>query len=261
MIVATAIRLCLMRMIAGRTYAQDRVYDSRLIPIEDDFKTGDANEKPIIIFSTEEFSGDMDGQSSLTRADRTLNIVFEIAFANGWTNRAGLKYAATDAALEAGIDHLIRQLMRVIQVDENPWSNMFKNFVSGFLNYETLRGGDAKAQVKFASRFFILKARVAHEPDFGALSPVWQKFYELVLADPEFSIMAPGLKQEIEADAIPSWLRTMATLGLQRETAEMIGIGPYQRGVVTAGVEAAPPVFNIIESPDYPLDFEIEYEP
>lgn len=249
-LVAYAVRTTLWRALLGKTYAQDRVYDSQVAPIDE---TVQDQPEPFIIVATDDETSDVSGHDYLG-ASRDLNVVVEIALASELRRGGGMSIPHTDEGLEMALNFMTRQVTRVLQADDDPWAELFRTFALSTKKLAARRGASVEKGVRFAARQIVLNVAPLHEPEFGrAPSGAWADLIAAMRADDILSAFADGLEEEITGTAIPDWARLKARLGLTGVGASAVGIGLYVQG------EAPAPASKLSSAGDR-LGFEVNPE-
>ncbi|MBX9740511.1 MAG: hypothetical protein K2X62_10575 [Beijerinckiaceae bacterium] len=230
-LVAYAVRTTLWRALLGKTYAQDRVYDSQVAPIDE---TVQEQPEPLIIVATDDEACDVSGHDYLG-ASRDLDVVIEIALASELRRGGGMNIPHTDEGLEMALNFMTRQVMRVLQAEDDPWAELFRTFALSTKKMAARRGASVEKGVRFAARQIVLTIAPLHEPEFGrAPSGAWTELIAAMRADDILSVFADGLEEEIVGTAISDWARLKARLGLTGAGASAVGIGPYMPGEAPA---------------------------
>lgn len=249
-LVAYAIRTTLWRALLGKTYAQDRVYDSQVAPIDE---TVQDQPEPFIIIATDDETSDVSGHDYLG-ASRDLDVVIEIALASELRRDGGINIPHTDEGLEMALNYMSRQVMRVLQADEDPWAELFRTFALSTKKMAMRRGASVEKGVRFAARQIVLSVAPLHEPEFGrAPSGAWAELIAAMRTDDILSVFADGLEEEITGTAIPDWARLKARLGVTNAGASAVGLGPLEQG------EAPAPASELSSDVDH-LGFEVKAE-
>ena len=231
-LLAFAIRLTLWRALYGATYAGTNVFDSVVGAIEVSNDEDMDKRRPVLTVCTDEESATFEGHDHLN-ANRTIELVVEMAIATAIKDKAGVEIPHTDDGLEMILNYLGRQVMLVMQVDDGgPWGDLFRTFAGSVEKMEAKRGGDVKNGERIAARqiIFTLKPSIG-EPRFG-IDPEheWARLITAMRADETLTHMADGLAAEIKGIAIPEWAQIQAELGHPQGRMEGVGVGPLLPG-------------------------------
>jgi hypothetical protein len=233
-LVAFAIRICLERALLGRTYAEDRIYDSQITAVN---QTVPAGQKPLIIISTDDDRSDLT-EWDLLRGRRDLEIVIDMVLATfvqaktdcGADGEIEIKLPHTDSGMEAALDFMQRQVQRAITNSVDPWAELLKEFMGSLSRMLGRRGAGAEKGVRFAAKQIVLICDPIPEPDFGATIPEnspWGRLLALMEADAELSDYAVVLRAEIEeGNHLPSWRRFQASRGWTDARVRNAGFAP-----------------------------------
>lgn len=230
-LVAFAIRICLWRALRGKTLAETRVYDSDVAPIEVLLAVEPG---PVIVVSTDDDEFEIENTNWLN-APRKLDVIVETILASlVEVQGQGFEFSIphTDSGMEASLNILGRQVLRVIQADQGIWAVLFRSFVSASPKKVKLRrGAEAiKGGTRFAARQMIVTVDPLHEPDFGRdPEGLWVDLLAAMRADDPALGLPPYadlLEAEIRGTALPDWRAFQASLGLSIEAVREIGEAP-----------------------------------
>ena len=226
---AMALRFAARRALDGATFAEDRVHDSSIAPVDHMIEGGD--DAAFIVVSTEDEATTVIGRD-INSAERTIDIVFQVAIAHSGTGEddgGDILIPATDAGLELSLTLIVRQALRALFEGASPWSTVFKRFAPTVKKITNQRGVGNKENGRFAARLLILTVSPLHEPPFGLVlgeDGPWAELLALMEADAELGALAPLVRQAITGTPeIPAWDRGRADQGLMIEEAQNIGIG------------------------------------
>lgn len=246
-IAALGLRFAAIRLLTGRTYADGRVFDSAIAPI--DHMAQSQNEAFIIVSSEDE---DVETKGfDVTGGERTVDLVIEIALAHQVeAQEGGVTYLmpSTDAGLELTLSLISRQVMRTLfeGPTSSPWASLFKRIGAQVRGITSRRGAGNDNDNRFAARQIVIRFSPVADPDFGALpgaGHVWRDFLDAMEGDPELASLAPLLQASIEGEDIPDWDEPRAAGGFTRAAAHNLGIGELPEG-------EAPPIAQEIDVAD-----------
>jgi len=234
-----AVRLAAYKALQGRTFAENRVYDSRVDPL--DF-TGADDRAPLIVVSVDEDRGTVEGRD-LAGASREVELVIEIAIAARVRRTIGegeseetVEVPETDAGLEASVGLVGYQVMRALQADPGAWAEVFRALVPRIFSFTARRGADVKNGVRYAARQIVVRCECLGEPGFGEpldLELPWGRFVALAKADASLARLGKLIEAEIAGGVMPDWQAAQASLGLTAEEAAGIGIAPFRSHAAT----------------------------
>jgi hypothetical protein len=252
-LIAFAIRMALQRALTGKTYAEDRVFDSVITPIDQKVEQGSL---PLIIVSTDDDQASEIAQFDLMRGSRELDIVIEMALATTVTvdGEVQVQIPHTDAGMEHALNFMGRQVYRALMHPTDPWADLFRAFTSSVKKTLSRRGAGADKGVRFAARQLVLTVDPLFEPAFGVevdAGGPWGKLLALMAADSELDDLAKVLSDEILGEALPSWQSIQASLGLSAAAIRTIGLAPiYPDGADTVTGEAPIQIEATLEAAD-----------
>lgn len=227
MLVAAALRLSLRKALEGATFAGINVFDSAATAFDELIKD---TPQPFLVISIDEDRTSFSGYDLLGGV-REMDIVIDVAIASEVTDKGGIILPHTDESLELAINYTVRQVMRVLQVDEGDWSNIFRSLVGRIKNIETQRGADAKDGVRYAARQIVLTVEPIDEPGFGdEINAAWDSFLNAMRGDVDLARLVDGFEEEMVGVALPDWKQAQARLGFHRGLLAAIAIGPLLPG-------------------------------
>jgi len=177
------LRLLTIKALQGRTWADDRVFDSPSQPA--DLKI-EQDRAAFISCYTDEADVDLDGQS-FHNADAKVYLLIECAAADRMTVPAlpdgtsqsqppaaetVTTLAQTDQALELIIGCLARQAIQALLATDNIWSELWRLFTTpGRSRVEVRRGGPGQegqqSAIRYASRIMRMQVSVLADPVYG----------------------------------------------------------------------------------------------
>jgi hypothetical protein len=228
MIAGLVMRTALKQLLLGNTLAEGRVFDSAIAPVDQI-----AESLPFVAVSTEDAEYTDIGAFDLMSGNREVHLVIEIACATttpvtiDGNSATTISIPETDAALEATIDFLSRQIFRLMTAGSGTWFDIFRSVCLTVDQVSVKRGVSDKNGSRFAARQFVLQAQVISEPEVGAdPSGVWARAVEAMAQEPELANLAQIMEQLIKGEEIPEWPQFAAAVGLLPEAASMINLGP-----------------------------------
>lgn len=222
-----AIRTCLKRALLDRTWAERRVFDSMVTPLDETLPEGT---RPQIIVSTD------DDETTMTSFDlnadgRQLVVIIEIELASEVQVDAGgyaMEIPQTDAGLEATLDFIQRQVERALAEPASLWADLFRRLVDEPSKRLKRRGAGADKGVRFAARQLMITCQPSNEPAYGAApNKLWTAIAEAMRGDPELADYADLLEAEITGQPLPAWATLQATLGYSDAGVRNLGPAPY----------------------------------
>jgi hypothetical protein len=262
-LVAAAIRATTVLSLWKATYAEDRIYDSVIAPLDE--MTRDIP-RPIITVAIDEIETDavVLPRDFAAYGDRRLSLVIEIALARSISVDGGASAVVipeTDSGLENAIDLLSHQVMRRLMSDDG-FGDHFRGLCLRFRSVRQLRGVSTDAAARIAARQIVIEIDVISEPSEASFADPSGLFPRLCAAlrgvnaivEPELAAYV-GLADAIEAAAkypsgLSDWRQVAARLGLTTFEAVALGItphvdtGPDQTAPSTASVDIQGDAFD-----------------
>lgn len=230
-IAALALRTAAVMTLRGATFAERRVYDSAIDPLDARI----AEERvPLIVVTTDDSDAAPQGRDLLS-ADRSVDLIIETAVASLVRSKPGdaVEYTIpqTDDGLEWTLDLMGRQIMRVITAGDGVWPDLLRDLAGGFSKMLVRRGAGSEKGVKFAARQMILTASAALEPPPGEVPPagsLYNRFLAAMASDPDLAAQANLVRAEIIGVPLPPWRQAAALLGIGPGVARAIQLTPEE---------------------------------
>lgn len=232
---ALAIRACAFLTLYGRTYAEDRVFDSTLQVIDELRRDAPL---PFITVAIDEAEGSPTDHNLLASTE-TIALVIEVGIGRqveveGADDR--IRLPLTDPGLEWALDLVSYQIVALLTSDTG-WGDLFRRFVMRYRSVVRLRGGMTEAGDRFAARQIVLELAPISDPDMGILPAAGDPFADFIAAlrtvdavtHPDLAIypdLADALEAAILATELDPWARAAARLGIARESAYALGVVP-----------------------------------
>ena len=225
---ALFLRLATVQALRGATLAGERVSDSSIGAI--DQRAKDQRRPTLAVYAEDLTAGQLEGRDLLT-GDRSLQITIEAVVADQLETEGGAEITITipetDEGLELQLNLIERQILRRLQADVGPWSEIWRALIVRFQKFESRRGAGQGDGVRFAARQLALTVEPLPEPGFGEEPQgVWRKFLDLLEAEPSLAPLAPMLEAEFLGEALPDWRVAQAYLGLSAEGVAGMGVAP-----------------------------------
>lgn len=226
-------RIAAAHAVRDRTLAGPRVFDSAVDPID---QTIAEHRQPLIVVTTDEHALDLTGRD-LGSGHHACDLVIEIAIASkvdvpaadGQGGQITIAIPHTDEGMELTLDIMEHQIAAALMTDDGAWSRAWMMLVPRVTRRLSRRGASAENGVRFAARQIVLTCDLVDTPVAGgtiAPNTAWGNILALMAADPDLARIAGLLRTEIEGNPRVDWRRAAAELGITRESADQIGIGP-----------------------------------
>jgi len=227
-------RWCAVAALRGKTWADDRVFDSDNTPLAQALTLNAAAKPYIVVYTDADNRVDIQG-TDIYNSRRELNLVLEIGVASkvqGETNDATLKIPLTDEGMELTLDMVEEQALSALFGDpQSDWAELLKTIVLRVDRVPGQRGASADRDRRWAARQLSIICDVVSDLPLGVPVPSGhpvRMFPVIAAANPE-----AGMEHVIEiCDALnnraemPQWEQMQATLGLRRLGLRGIGLAP-----------------------------------
>ena len=231
-LVSTALRLTAKKALIDATYADERIHDSAITPIDHMVSSGE--QKPFIVISTEDEKSTVIGRDVIG-GNKTIDLVFEIAIAHavkaeGDDPETEIIVPATDAGLELSLALITRQMNRALFEQEgNQWCDLFRRFCINVKEITNRRGVGNEDGARFAARQIILTVEGIDEPSFGhqpQSDDAWGALLDQMDLEPDLASITPLFRAAIIGEPpIEDWDRGRSDQGLTYDAANRIGLG------------------------------------
>lgn len=240
---------------AGGTLVGDNVLDSQISAIDQtaDGQLRSDQQRPFIAVYTDAAKAKDLGQSGL-RSNGRVDIMFNcgvsvtMAETNKETGETEIVdlFPATDANLEAVLDALDVQISRVLTDPDNPWAQVFGDFVQAYVAKEHVRSSSSAENVRLAAGQTKLTVDVFADPRHGqplAEGGPWPRFMALMA---EHGVPQLALFQQLVGDPLSGAYEEFERLtGMTTRDAQSLRLytfGGVPRDVVVTDVtnEAVP---------------------
>ena len=241
---------------AGGTLVGDNVLDSQISAIDQtaDGQLRSDQQRPFIAVYTDAAKAQDLGQTGLRsngRVDIMFNCGVSVTMAEtdketGETQIVDL-FPATDANLEAVLDALDVQISRVLTDSDNPWAQVFGDFVQAYVAKEHVRSSSSAENVRLAAGHTKLTVDVFADPRHGqplAEGGPWPRFMALMA---EHGVPQLALFQQLVGDPLSGAYEEFERLtGMTTRDAQSLRLytfgGVPRDVVVTDAVNEAVPV-------------------
>ncbi len=241
---------------AGGTLVGDNVLDSQISAIDQtaDGQLRSDQQRPFIAVYTDAAKAQDLGQTGL-RSNGRVDIMFNcgvsvtMAETNKETGETQIVdlFPATDANLEAVLDALDVQISRVLTDPDNPWAQVFGDFVQAYVAKEHVRSSSSAENVRLAAGQTKLTVDVFADPRHGqplAEGGPWPRFMALMA---EHGLPQLALFQQLVGDPVSGAYEEFERLtGMTTRDAQSLRLytfgGVPRDVVVTDAVNEAVPV-------------------
>lgn len=241
------VRLATVYALRGGTLVGDRVLDSAIVPIDQRAK---AEREPALVVYSDDFAVDQIEGRDLLTGERSLQITIEAVVADQaereveGVTEVVVTIPETDEGLELQLNLIERQILRRLQADANPWSEIWRALVLKVRKFESRRGAGQGDGVRFAARQLVLTLVPLAEPGFGAAPQgAWRLCLDQIAAEPDLAGLAELLEAEFAGEPLVDWRVAQGLLGLSREGVAGMGVSP----VFPAGPNEEAPILERLE--------------
>ena len=250
---ALALRISAARALQGRTFAEDRIFDSAIAPID---LTVASERRPFIVVSCDQERGNVSGRD-LLGAEREIDLMIELALASCVPGDEGIDLLIphTDEGMEVALDLMVRQVQRALIDGEGLWSRVFLAMVPRIRRIEQRRAAGAENGVRYAARQVILVCDAIADPSFGtAPEPggAWSMFLAALGEDADTAGLTALIETAIIGTSLAPWDVMRAELGLAEDEASGLGIMPLD-----VDAEVPLPVLDQITIGSVPSDLVV----
>lgn len=231
---ALAVRLATIRALKDRTFAEDRIFDSKINPIN---LVAKGEPRPVIVVTTDDDNVDIEGRD-LRAGNHKLELVIEVAVTQKIEVAVGkgattevISIPASDAGLEATVGLVGWQIAKALSADGGEWGDLWRTLVVKVHSVSSRRGADEEKGVRYAARQYIYSIDHINEPTPGetpAPGSAWGRVLAAMKADPDFAGMAKLIEAEITSGDYLPWELARGQLGLANDEADIIGSKPVE---------------------------------
>lgn len=228
-----ALRICTVMALTGRTAAEDRVKDSRIVPLEDADMKGMS--VAVYVDQGKASGGFVDQGAGQGETKLTLELVV-----TDQVTPDSFALPTTDAAMEVGLDLLEHEIRLALLDAENDWSMLWRRLVVKPGEYMFERGADKRANgVRLAGREINLTCGLLADPPIGAPLPTfWTDFLAALEAETGFTEVYEPIAAAIHGQSLAAWRQAQAAQGLTANAVRGIGVTPPFETVADPAPEA-----------------------
>lgn len=213
------------------TLAGDKIFDSRIEPVED-FKEDVLF--PVCVIYTDYDRDHWDHHSMMSK-DRFLTITFELLIAQVTEQDGGflVNHPNTDSELETSLDIFEIQIENAFKAD-NVAANCFRYLMNSYVGVISRRGATVEGGTKLAARQITVESKVTRGPANGTIAPAIAAFLDELEGHDDYADRVPGIRGiYTDASTLTASEQLLRIMGWPDPAAGLLG---YQRGpVVTLG--------------------------
>jgi len=227
-------RLTTVAALRGRTWADERVFDSDNTPLAQALALNAAAKPYIVVYSDSDARSDLD-TTDLYVATRELSLVLEIGVASkvsGDTGDVKLNIPQTDEGMEIALDMVENQAIAALFGDpQSEWAELLKHFIIKVMRISGQRGASADRDRRWAARQLAIVCDVTSDiPPGVEIKPNHpiNRFIGVAERHPEAHMehAAEICAALVSQEEAPEWERIQATLGTRRQGLQAIGLAP-----------------------------------
>ena len=227
-------RLTAVAALRGKTWADERVFDSDNTPLAAVLTTNAAAKPYIVVYTDADNRQDVSG-TDLYGSRRELNLALEIGVASkveGPTGGAMLKTPLTDEGMEIALDMVEDQAVACLFGDpQSDWAELLKGFVMKVERVSGQRGASAERDRRWAARQLAIMCDVISDIPPGLPVPTdhpIREFITVAEAHPEAGMehIIPICEALVNRSVAPDWLQIQASMGLRRIALRAMGQAP-----------------------------------
>lgn len=226
------IRTCAVGALRGRTWAENRVYDSDLTPLAEAV-LGTAAKPYCVVYTDADDRVPAAGGEMYDGRTRLLQLAIEIGVASAihdpdQSDNIVIKFSSADEGMEWACDIIESQAIAALYGDpHSEWGDLLKRFAPTVKRMPSRRGGQSEKGIKFAARrtIFVLSTIYDFAPGVVPVpgSPIWD-FLRLCKASPALGVVdrAAIVEQLLTTEANADWRIAQAYLGLDTQSIKNI---------------------------------------
>jgi hypothetical protein len=227
-LVKSAIRICAVEAIKGKTFFAENVLDSQndAFVRADTDQVGTSQEKPFISVYTEGSANSEPASPMGLHEDGEIELTIELGIAHAHLAEdedgdiyVAVDLPATDANMEFQLDVAVRQIKDALLDPTSEWADLFRSFTTKLNKATTKRAGQGNS-ARLAARQLSLSYEVICDPACGEELPSdgpFAKFLAKLETHPkkEYNAMAASIRNVLGAS--DGFGTAQSTLGLSNE--------------------------------------------
>ncbi|RWM29407.1 hypothetical protein [Mesorhizobium sp.] len=231
-LIALATRVVLVRLLTGRTWAQDPVLDSPLDPIEEILRAANRAPKPVIAVYTSESKGKPVGLETQGGKQNVRTAIYVYLPPSAVTLPDGVAFSIDNVGSALALSTIGRQIDAAMHLGDTPWLKVWWRFVT-CIDDKTSRFVLVEIQsgVKVPCMEVIYELDCVADADFAKpLYGAWLELDTLLRADgdgTEGEMLADHIKSLIEnPTGLQPYQVFQANFGLTDAAFEATGLAP-----------------------------------
>jgi hypothetical protein len=234
-------RLTAVAALRGKTWADDRVFDSDNTPLSRQLVQNESAKPYIVVYT--DTDNRMEIQSTdLTSIRREMSLVLEIGVASkieGPTGEAQITTPPTDEGMEIALDMVEQQALDSLLGDpQSEWSELLKTLIMKIDRVVCQRGASTERDRRWAARQLTLVCDTVSDLPRGVAVPAShpiRMFIDVAKSHPEAGMDHAGeiCAALVNRSEAPQWEQVQATIGVRRLGLRAIGMAPLAADLPT----------------------------
>jgi hypothetical protein len=234
-------RLTAVAALRGKTWADDRVFDSDNTPLSRQLVLNEVAKPYIVVYTDTDNRVEVQG-TDLTSVRRDMSLVMEIGVASmveGKTGEVLLQTPQTDEGMEIALDMVEQQALDALFGDpQSDWAELLKTIVLRIDRVVCQRGASTERDRRWAARQLSVVCDTVSDLPRGVAVPEnhpIRMFCDASKNHPEAGMDHAGeiCTALINRTEAPQWEQMQATLGLRRLGLRAIGMAPLAADLPT----------------------------
>jgi len=226
------LRIAAQKALLGRTYSGPFVFDSVITPLETQVNETKGNSFIAVYTDDAHLNSVAFNVRDLIGFQPRVSLTFHLGIAKGLTtisaNKA-IELSQSDASLEMILDIQEAQILRVLQTDQNPWSNLFRALALRFSDVHIRRGASSRKGLRFAAREIVLPIEGHPDPLGTGNEYPWNTVIDVFKHDPDLDEVAAMLEDFCTTDQMkPAWRKDFTCTGFDQATARALGLVTHE---------------------------------
>lgn len=221
------LRVVTVKALTGLTYAGPAVFDSAIVPLE--AKLADEQGVPLLVVYTDDSHAHAHNVNAHDMAGfhPRINLTVHAAVATQISTTASgqaVVIARADEGLEATLDIIEAQVLRVLQYGQGAWSNLWRTLALNVEDLHVRRGASARKGLRFAAREMVMSIKSHSDPLGEGLEYPWNDVIAAFQADQDLDGLAAVLSDFCTSQSTaPQWQKDLNVMGLDKASASALG--------------------------------------
>jgi len=234
-------RLSSVAALRGRTWADDRVFDSDNTPLSRQLVLNEVAKPYIVVYTDTDNRLEIQG-TEFSGARREMSLVLEIGVASkveGKTGEVLLQTPQTDEGMEIALDMVEQQALDSLIGDpQSDWAELLKTIIIKVDRIVCQRGAATERDRRWAARQLTLVCDTVSDLPRGVTVPAEhpiRMFIDVAKNNPEAGMDHAGeiCTALVNRREAPQWEQVQASLGVRRLGLRAIGMAPLAADLPT----------------------------